>query len=445
MSRRELGFAALLSLLIASCDEPPRERPPWALGDGAAGDPAGNQVDAAALPRTPAFAVISSDWSATSVSILDARGELLAPDYIHSGSTRTGLVSALSGDVELPTRSGEPGTLVLIDRFRTDVVTRIRLADGAVLGQVKTHTPPPQGARYTFSSNPHDYLYIDEHTAWVTRSEPNLDPSAPESERGSDLLRLDPSTMTRTSERIDLSSLDLRVADPRGADREVTLHARPTRMVQRAGRLLVGIGRTSFDFAQVGPGVVAAIDLVRRVVTPVELDGLANCTGLSEVPDDPSAVLVACHGDYTGKVIERAGLVLLRIVDDVVLVAARAPAAADAVPLTSFAISLGQTWALAAANDYRGRGADVLAMVDLATGERRDVLRVEPGSGRFGTPAYDAVSGLLLVPDATLDGSGRPTAGVRRFQRQRDGSFVELPATKALSQTGMPVRHVYPL
>ena len=68
-----------------------------------------------------------------------------------------------------------------------------------------------------------------------------------------------------------------------------------------------------------------------------------------------------------------------------------------------------------------------------------------PGSGSLGSPYYDAATGLLLLPDASVDGDQRASAGVRRFLRQEDGSFEQLAVVPVAVRTTLPVRHVYPL
>lgn len=452
MTRDGWKLLAVSAALLGGCDDPPAPDAPEALGvlDAGASVDAGTERPDGSLAEParvgPAYAALSSDWTATSISILDAEGKVIADDYVHSGSTRAGLVAALSGDVELPKHSGEPGILVLLDRFKTDVVTRIRLSDGVVLGQVKTHTPPDGTTQSSFSSNPQDYVRTDEQSAWITRSEPNLDPGAPELDRGNDLLRIDPRTMERTGDRIDLSSLDSKTTAA-GSSAEVRLVARPTRIVRVGGTLVVGISRTAFDFSVVGPGAVALVDLATKRVTPLELPGLKGCTEVDTVPNDVDTVLVSCSGDRAGNPRESAGFVLLGIEAGGAKVETVWRAASDPSPqpFTFPAVSLGGTSVLATANDYSGTQPDVLAVIDLATGAKTEIASVAPGVGRFGIPAFDAATGTLLVPDASLDEKKRPIAGVRRFRREASGAFTALETTRVATSTGMPVHYVYPL
>jgi hypothetical protein len=384
--------------------------------------------------------VINSDWTSTAISLLDAEGKVVADNYFNSGSTRAGLVTTLSGDVELPKQSGEPGVLVILDRFRTDVVTRIRVADGTILGQVKTHTPPEQNTTSSYSSNPHDYVYIDAQTAWVTREEPNLDRGAASVDLGNDLFRIDPTTMQRTSDRIDLGALDQTLNGEK-------LYARPSRMARVGRTLIVGVGRSSFDFSAVGDGAVALVDLDTRTVTGFALPELKNCTDVATVPNDADSVLVSCAGDWNRNYKDSAGLVLLGIANGRAQIehAWHAKDDPEPVPFASSTVSLGGTLVGVASNDFSGAGPDAYAVLDLATGSKTIIKAISPGAGVFGTPAYSAALELLLLPDASTDRDEKPTGGVRRFKRNADGSFSELELVVVAASTDMPVRHVFPL
>lgn len=435
---RTLCVAGLLG-----CDAPPE-----------AGMRSGFARDGGASGPTPAYAALSSDYAASAIALLDEDGDVLADDYLTSASTKAGLVTALSGDVELPRASGEVGTLVIIDRFKTDVVTRVDLATGRVLGQVKTHTPATQTSTTAYTSNPFDYLYVGPDTAWVVRAQPNLDPMAPAIDRGDDLLRIDPATMTRTGDRIDLSLLDSQttVVDPAtGLSKQVVLYSRPARVTRTGQTLVVGITRTAYDFRAVGDGVVALVDLATRTVTPFELPGLKNCGGTQAVPGDLGSVLVTCSGDFTTKTpastSDTAGLALLRIADGRATLAHvyRARDEATPRPYSASVVALGGTLVGAASNDYSGKGVDSFVILDLASGDKTALLTLTPGSGAFGTPTYNPDTRLLLLPDASRNADRRPSAGVRRFRRGDDGSFRELATVRVSVQTGMPIRHVYPL
>jgi hypothetical protein len=397
----------------------------------------------------PVYAVVSSDYAATAISLLGEDGNVLADDYLTSGSVRAGLVTALSGDVELPKASGESGVLVVIDRFKTDVITRVRLSDGNVLGQVKTHTPATQSSTTAYTSNPFDYIYINPETAWVVRAQPNLDPAAPAIERGDDLFRINPTTMTRTDDRIDLDVLNTKTSLVDAATNtmnEVILHSRPGRMARLGQTVVVGIGRTAYDFSAVGDGVVALVNLDTKSVSGFDLPGLKKCDNVQSIPNDNDSVLVTCNGDFKAVQKDTAGIAMLQVVDGKATLehVYRAKDDAAVKPYTSAVVALGGTFVGVASNDYSGKAPDVFAVLDLATGKKTELLSLI-GSGAFGTPTYNSDTKLLLLPDASKNADKKPKAGVHRFQRNADGSFSELPMVKVSENTGMPVRHVYPL
>jgi hypothetical protein len=435
-------FLSFCALAAACGDQPPKERRLQALE--------GESI---------AYGAVSSDFTASAVSILGPDGELVADDYIDSGSTSSGLVTVLSGDVALPTLSGENGTLVLLDRFKTDVITRIRLSTGEVLGQVKTHTPPPEHSQHTYSSNPHDYVYIDPTTAWISRHEPNLDPGVPAIDRGTDLLRINPSTMERTNERIDLSSFNgkaTRVNLDTMKEEEVDVYARPSSIVRVGNTLVVGLARLAFDFSADGTGAVAAVDLTTKQVTGLELEGLTNCDILVPVPGAQDRVIVSCTGSALGDTRATAGLVELSVANGKATVARSWKAqdhASDPISVSN-PISLGGARVAAVAVGSAGFPAsdgapaveatpDVLAIVDLDTGKQETLFEAE-GSYVLGIGAFDAKSGLLLVPDASLDKDMRPSAGVHRFKAQGN-ALSELPIVQVATGTGLPVRQIAPL
>jgi len=438
-------FALLTMPALYACDDEPVAKPrPTFEADAGSG-----YRDAKVTREGPQYAVVSSDWSASSVSLLDLAGKVVADDYVHSGSTESGLVTTISGDVDLPTQSGEQGVLVLIDRFKSDVITRIRLSDGEVLGQLKTHTPAEQDTTSAFSSNPQDYVRIDEHTAWVTRSQTNLDPSAQEIDRGDDLLRIDPSSMERTDERIDLSALRGRATrtDPQtGQDEEVELYAQPTRMARAGDTLIVGLGLAAYDFSAVGPGTVAVIDLESRKVEALELEGLKGCTRVSPVPGTTDRVLVGCSGDYSQPG-ESEGVAIVRVSGGNASIEKswKLSDHADGPALSGSFAALDASTITAAANSFVGAEADsVFGVVDLDSGAFTELLSIPAGGGTFGIPLFDADTQKLFVPDARLDSDMRPTAGVHIFDRDAEG-LHEAELVKVAQDTALPARYVYPL
>ncbi len=192
---------ACLLLAVAGCGESASSGAGGSAGSGgAAGSPA---LDP--LSVTPRYAVLSSDFSSSSIAMLDADFVPIDESWISSGTTYPGLVATLSGDVVLPNRQAGDGTVAVIDRFFTDVVTRFFVPSGNLNGQLRTQGDIGDSG---FSSNPQDLIFVDSDSAWVPRYESNLNPDAIPENQGNDLLEVNPSDMSATGDRIDLSSLD---------------------------------------------------------------------------------------------------------------------------------------------------------------------------------------------------------------------------------------------
>ncbi len=404
-----------------------------------------------------AYGVVAGDRTVTSISLLEPDGDVLARDFINSGSAPAGLVTALSGDVVLPTRSGEPEALTIIDRFRTDVITRVDPATGEILGQVKTHEPNDNDNDTAFSSNPQDYVYFGPHDAWVTRFEPNIDAEEDDPDRGIDLLHIDPTDFTR-GERISLWHLngEAERENPDTMETEtVTVYARPSDMVRLGEKLVVGIASLSLSYDAAGKGMVALVDPEERSAEGVELPGLQNCGTVVPVADDATRVVVACSGFFRGAPRDTAGLALLKLEDNELAIEHVWRGRDDEeAPLTVAAVvSLGGTQVVAMAagaravtddegNELEPSTNDVMYVVDISSGEHTELFEA---SGRYviGSGAFDSQQGLLLVPDASTDADGKPTAGVRTFQSQGDGSFEAGDVIK--TDDILPPRLVRPL
>jgi hypothetical protein len=409
--------AALLCVTLLACEEAPVDpiRPIEGFGDADAG-----------TGTVLAYAVMSTDRTVTSIGLLQPNGTPLRAELVHSGSARADLATALSGDVALPTDSGDPRVLTLLDRYLTDVITRIDVASGRVLGQLRTHDPDPGAAAW--SSNPHDFVQLEPDLAWVSRFNPNPSVADDDPNAGNDLIAIDPTALVRRDERIALHALDTMVEwknPDSGTNERLRAYARPARIV-RVGRFLV-VGLARDDVAYIdevfGPGAVALIDLDAQHASAHELPGVANCTEVVPVVDDDASVLVACTGPLKhGVHREHAGLARLSLRDgalhtDFLWRASEHPDAALAV---HWPVSIGDGRAVAVAAGQSELAAgrqerDQLYVIDLTDGAQTPILQAE-GSWVLGQGRYDAGTRTLLVPDASVDRDQRPTAGVHRFE-----------------------------
>ncbi len=400
----------LLVFFLASCREPATCEPA-SLGR---------------LPRTPAFAFVTSDYASSAIGFLDSDGELLTEAWIDSGSVAPRIVSALSPDAVLSSRAVAPCILTVIDRFGYDVLGFFDVCTGEALGQLDV------GA--SFSSNPQDVLALDENRALVSRSTFNRDPPS-DLERGNDVLLID-WRERRVLRRIDMSPLDTDVGEP--------IYARPQRMVLlSAGNftsVVVGLARLSSDFMVAGPGAVAIMDAIDLIPRPLDLAPMTNCIEVDAVPAHPELAVVTCGGSFFVSEDERrasAGLALLELATDGSVNVRARWAAADhpsepvfntgAIPISASRV------AVTAMGDLRAGISDRMAIVDFESGSASPAMEAD-SAFVFGDGAYDAARGVLLVPDAER-------GVLRRFDPVRG----ELDAIDIAPCRGLPPREVRPL
>ena len=367
---------------------------------GAGGDPGTPALDP--LPESPSFAVVSSDFSETSIAVFDAEFGILDNSWINSGTTFPGLVASLSGDVDLPTVQAGDGTVALIDRFQTDVVSRFFVPSGNLNGQVRTQGTDPAD----FSSNPHDLIFVDETSAWATRFGTNADPDAEPVNQGTDLLEIDPSTMTLTGERIDLSGLNTTgMAMGDSGPVEVEVFARPDRGVRIGATLVVGLARLSESFNAAGPGMTAIVDIATGSVEGLLLgEGLANCGRAIPVPGAATKVMVACAGfaqpfGDPPQVRASAGVILLDVTSGLATIETTWRASTEpssAIPVQNL-VALDESRVVAV--DFTTGTADALYLMNIETGDQ-ELLYESSATFQVGLSAYDPTNDKLYVPDA---------------------------------------------
>ncbi len=392
---RRLARVALWLAVTCGCDGAPR-CPPAAL---------------APLAAPPRYAVVSSDYGATAIALLDAEGAPLEEAWLDSGTTATGLVATLSGDVSLPSAPFDDCTLVVIDRLGTDVVSFLDVCGG-----------PPVRAQVDvgagFGANPQDVLRIDDRLAWVSR--PGVDHGA-DPPRGGDLAVVDV-TRGEVIDRVSLAPLEV----------EAGTFARPRRLAWvRAGalaRVVVGAERLSATFQEAAEGAVGLVDPETHAVLAHPLPGLRNCGELDPVPDEPARVLVSCAGATFGQAADRrdgAGIAWLELTPEGALREVARYAAADhpgGPVVESGAVPLTGGRALVIASGDLGQTVDRALVVDRAGGEPRLLFEADDAYVLH-EGAYDAARDLLLVADAARGEVRRfvgleerasiPTAGCR--------------------------------
>jgi hypothetical protein len=224
----------------------------------------------------------ASDYSSSSVSILDRDGNLMKDGCLYSGSGAPGLAMALSGDVVLPTQVPLGGPVAIIDRDKNNnALTWLDPVTCAPLGQMSVGTG--------FYSNPHDVVMLSATRAYVTRNNENgaATTAQDDFDEGNDLLIVDP-TQLKITGRIDLKPFAPAGVLP-GADRALLVD----------GKVYVSLNAISADFNTYATGRILIVDPVAdQVVSFIDLPGVKNCGAMTYLPADKK-LLVACDGAYS--------------------------------------------------------------------------------------------------------------------------------------------------
>lgn len=274
MSRRLL----VLSLLAACGDNAKLDPTPDAAVDPTPDAGPGDPVAPGA-----GFAVVNSNFTSSSISLLDASGTVVKADCINSGSKPPGVTLALSGDVSLPTWPVPGNPVVALDRAN-GTVTWLEAATCAVQHQLDVSTG--------FYANPHDLIAVSATKAYVTRYELNATPTAAagDFDEGDDVLIIDPS-VPAVKGRIDLSSYAV-------AANGTKIQARPDRARLVNGKLYVVLNDINGGFDVLTHGRVVIIDTATDKVTGmVDLPALVNCGHIGYI-EAKQQLVVTCAGDY---------------------------------------------------------------------------------------------------------------------------------------------------
>ncbi len=359
------------------------------------------------LGTVPVFAVrsVSANFDDSSFAMLNADGDPIYEAWVTSGVTPVGLSGAIHSDNAMPTLEARDGSFTIIDRAGADRITRFQFPDGNVLGQMRTQVDDGSSG---FSSNPQDVAFIDATHALVSRYGHNLDPAAAPLNRGTDLVEIDPTTMTLTGERVDLSGFNTTV-EFEGDEGPVTLdvYARPSRMVLTPnGFVVVALEMISAGFETAIDGIVAIVDAETHAVTSHPLPGLENCGYVFPVPGAPNHVAVRCLGYYDDAPDEHAGLVILYVDPDGVVKEAASYRASEhpGEPNPTNNVVMLSTRRFVGVDHGEWddtTDVDVAYFVDLEAGTTTPVLTAPKGTDLFGTMAYYPQNGLVLAPSRT--------------------------------------------
>ncbi|MFT7624246.1 MAG: hypothetical protein ACI9WU_003433 [Myxococcota bacterium] len=232
-------------------------------------------------PGTPVdctLVVVHSDYVSSAVSILNEDGSLCRDAVVTSGSASPGLTTALSADLSLPATPHPDGLVTIIDRTNAALTWLDPAADFAVAGQLTVSTG--------FAANPHDAIFPNPDTLWISRHHTNPTPGEQPFDQGGDILIVDPAASVITG-RIDLGSLA-----------SVDHTPNPSRMRRIGDTIWLGLVHLSTDYLSGADGMLVPIAVADGTPgSPVTLTGLKNCTDFLPTPSE-SGLWVLCGGVF---------------------------------------------------------------------------------------------------------------------------------------------------
>lgn len=269
VSLRLQRCAAAVALVACNVAPPPLSTGGVAFDGGLSPSREGD----AATSCESAVVIVTSDYESTNIAVSRLDGTTLSPSFVSSGATKPGLALALSGDVDVPRVAPASGRLLLIDRYGTNVLTWMNLADATVIAQLPIGTG--------FQSNPHDYIEVDATRAFVTRFGTNPNPGQMPFDQGGDLLVVDTTTPAIVG----------RIAIP---EENAALQPCPDLMTWMGHEVVVTLGRWSADFSQVGNGRFVGISPGAGTIDwTVNVAGLQSCGRVAVSPSGRAAA-IAC-------------------------------------------------------------------------------------------------------------------------------------------------------
>jgi hypothetical protein len=218
-------------------------------------------------------AIVTSDFKSTNIAVSKLDGTTLSGSFVSSGSTKPGLTLALSGDVDVPLVAPASGRLVLLDRFGTNVLTWMNIAQGTVVAQLPVGTG--------FEANPHDYLEVDSTHAFVSRYGTNPNAGQQAFDQGGDVLIVDTATPAIAS----------RIAIP---EENPALQPCPDGMNWVGHEVVLTLARLAADFSQQGDGRFVGISPTTNAIDwTVDVTGLQSCGRIAVSPSGKVAA-IAC-------------------------------------------------------------------------------------------------------------------------------------------------------
>ena len=372
--------------------------------------------------------VVESDYQSSNVSLLGFDGSVLSPSLLSSSAKSGGFGLGLSGDVVPPAAATEGSNVVLIDRTPSGILRFVDLASAQVAAEL------PVGAG--FRANPHDYLQLNEHKAYVSRYDSNPSPGSQAWDQGGDILLVDPTVPSITG-RIDLA--------PAMAGEAAQFTPNPGRLARVGARVFVLLASFADDYLSATSSRLVELDPDSdAIVSTLVLDGLHGCDALALGPDGSELAVACTGGDTLDPVpqIDAAGLALIDV--------SAQPRIRQRIPARTFGsnpLGFGIDYlapnvlvfvTLGYLGDSAGTGSlDTLVRLDTSSAKFDEVLRSQSLPFSLGDVRCAAECGACFVADAERSGGS-----VLRFpidDRQALGNAREI---RAETQIGLPPRYL---
>lgn len=242
-------------------------------------DGATDGVSAAPVACESGVVIVTSDYKSTNIAVSKLDGTTLSGSFVSSGATKPGLALALSGDVDVPLVAPASRKLLLLDRYGTNVLTWMNVADASVIAQLPVGTG--------FESNPHDYIEVDGTHAFVSRYGTNPNPGRQPFDQGGDLLIVDTATPAITG----------RIAIP---EENPALQPCPDTMTWIGSEVALTLGRWSADFSQIGDGRFIGVSPTANTIDwTVNVTGLQDCGRVAVSPSGKLAAIACSSKEST--------------------------------------------------------------------------------------------------------------------------------------------------
>jgi hypothetical protein len=371
---------------------------------------------------------LESDYQSSNVSALDFQGRVLSESLDSSSTESGGFGVGLSGDVALPFEVQTGPRIVLIDSYPAGVLRFLDLASASIVAELSVATG--------FRSNPHDYLALNAHQAYVARYEANPNPGQQAFDRGADVLIVDPSVPSITG------SIDLAPAMAGFAN---GFSAHPAQFIQSFGRVFALLASYADDYSSAAPSRLVEIDpLTNTLLTTLLLGGLRGCDGMALSPNGKE-LAVGCTGDDLASTVPKLTYSGIALVDI---------SSAPQLGTVFAAADLGQD-VLGFGLDYIGDSAlmystlghfddsgavaslDGLWRLDTARGRVTGVLRSESQPFTLGGVRCAPACSACFAADAERAGGS-----VQLFAIDSSNELESPTTVRAETQVGLPPRYL---